>query len=136
MPTDIIKGLATRCSTNAQLRCKLFVDLRGSPPETVTESVYPILPDSAPVISVGYDAIRAKIPPFTPSTGVQIPLGTPFEGTTKNTVVYFISVFFAFLGIFGSPKSRLVCLHLRVLWVYLWVPSIGCQTNTHMRNTL
>ena len=107
-----------------------------SPPETVTETVYSILLDPTHVISVGYVAIRAKILPFTPSTWVQIPLGTPSEGTTKNTVVYYVSVFFAFLGIFGSPKSKVVYLHLRVLWVYLWVPSIGCQTDTHSRNTL
>ena len=43
--------------------------------ETVSETVYPVLPDLTPVNSVGYGAIQVKIRPFTPSTVVQIRLG-------------------------------------------------------------
>ena len=41
-------------------------------PETVSETVYSILPDAAPVISMGYGADQVKFQPFTPSTGVKL----------------------------------------------------------------
>ncbi len=54
-----------------------FQPARSSKPETVSETVYPVLSSLAPVISVGYGANPVQIRSFTPSTGVQIPLGTP-----------------------------------------------------------
>ena len=56
--------------------------------------------------------------PFTPSTGVQIPLGTPNLSTMKNAKMYNILAFFVFSFRYGFPKSSLVRLHPNILWVY------------------
>ena len=63
---------------------------QSSKPETVSETVYPVLSSLAPVISVGYGANPVQIRSFTPSTGVQIPLGTPLitRGYNKNLTRY------------------------------------------------
>ena len=49
----------------------------GNALETVLETVCSETSRRSPVISVGYGRSRWQIHPFTPSTGVQIPLGTP-----------------------------------------------------------
>jgi len=53
------------------------VALSSGNPETVSETVYSILLDPAPVISMGYGAIQVKFRSPTPSTGGKIPLWTP-----------------------------------------------------------
>ena len=56
--------------------------------------------------------------PFTPSTGVQIPLGTPNLSTMKNAKMHNVLAFFVFSFRYGFPKSSLVRLHPNILWVY------------------
>lgn len=61
-------------------------------------------------------AARASQRPFTPSTAVQIRLGTPNLNTTKNAKVQKILAFFIFSFPYGLPQFSCVCLHLnRVL---------------------
>ena len=91
--------------------------LTGSAPvfgnglETVLETVCSETSRCSPVISVGYGRSRWQIRPFTPSTGVQIPLGTPNLGTKKNAKVQKTLAFFIFSFQYGFPKSSLVRLH-------------------------
>ena len=56
--------------------------------------------------------------PFTPSTAVQIRLGTPNLSTIKNAKMHNILAFFIFSFQYGFPKSNFVRLHPNILWVY------------------
>ena len=80
-----------------------FQPTQSSKPETVSETVYPVLSSLAPVISVGYGANPVQIRPFTPSTGVQIPLGTPMKIKHLHENV---SAFFVVGQIGSTPKTE------------------------------
>ena len=63
-------------------------------------------------------AVGACKTAFTPSTAVQIRLGTPNLGTKKNAKAQKTLAFFIFSFQYGFPKSSLVRLHPNILWVY------------------
>ena len=80
----------------------------GNGLETVRETVCSETSRRSPVISVGYGRSRWQIRPFTPSTGVQIPLGTPNEITALQKR-FLIGVCCLQIHVYKMPRGVPAC---------------------------